>query len=254
MPEATSTAQDLGYYLYGVVPAGGSVPGLRGLDDAEVQYVEHGALAAAVSRLALDRPPGRRAELVAHAEVVDALAQAGAVVPVQFGSVLEDDPGRVERLLVEGHERFVGLLERLGGTVQMNLRASYVADTVLAEVVREDAPVRQLSDRTRELPEGTVHPDLVRLGEEVSRALEVKRQDDAAMLLEFVVPLTEDHVVRPSGGLEHLLDVALLVARERVDDLEASLEDLAGEVHERIRLRLVGPVAPYDFVEGPSWA
>ena len=253
MPESTATAQDVGYYVYGVVPAGASVPGLHGLDGAEVQYVEHGALAAAVSRLALDRPPGRRAELVAHAEVVDALAGAGAVVPVQFGSVLEDDPGLVERMLVDGHERFVGLLERLGGTVQMNLRASYVADVVLAEVVREDAPVRELHQRTRQLPEGIVHPDLVRLGEEVARALGVKREDDAAMLLDFVVPLVADHVVRPSGGLDHLLDLALLVARERVDDLEASLEDLAADVHERIRLRLVGPVAPFDFVEAPTW-
>jgi hypothetical protein len=34
---------------------------------------------------------------------------------------------------------------------------------------------------------------------------------------------------------------------------EDTLEGLAEAVHERIRLRLTGPVAPYDFVEGQPW-
>ena len=36
--------------------------------------------------------------------------------------------------------------------------------------------------------------------------------------------------------------------------LERALEQLAEAIHERIRLALVGPMAPYDFVEGASWA
>ena len=47
-----------------------------------------------------------------------------------------------------------------------------------------------------------------------------------------------------------MLDVALLVDDERRADFEEQLESLAEEVHERIRLRLVGPMAPYDFVGG----
>ena len=34
------------------------------------------------------------------------------------------------------------------------------------------------------------------------------------------------------------------------EEFEDTLEGLAEAVHERIRLRLTGPVAPYDFVEG----
>src|SRR4051794_28292985 len=66
--------RDVGFYFYGVVRAGTDVAGLRGLDDVEVEAVEHGGLGAVISSLALDRPRGRAAELVAHARVVDALA------------------------------------------------------------------------------------------------------------------------------------------------------------------------------------
>ncbi len=252
MPD-TAVAAPAGYYFYGVAPADATVPGLLGLDDQPVEYVECDGLAAAVSRMALDRPPGRKAELVAHARVVDALSEAGAVVPVQFGSVLEDDERVVLDLMRGDRDHYADLLERFRGMAQLNLRARYVSEQVLAEVVREDRVVAELRSRTRHLPQGAVHPDLVRLGEAVAGAMETKRHDDAGMLLDFVAPYTADRVVRPGRGLEHIVDVAVLLPRHEIESFEQALEDLAAELHERIRLRLTGPVAPYEFVSGASW-
>ena len=47
----------------------------------------------------------------------------------------------------------------------------------------------------------------------------------------------------PLGGYQELVKA----------DRDGQLEGLAEAVHERLRLRLVGPVAPYDFVGGQSW-
>ncbi len=253
MPDAVMADLETGYYVYGVVTSDALVPGLEGLDGEEVEYVSHGNLAAAVSRFVLDRPPGRRAELMAHSAVVDALAGAGGVVPVQFGSVLGDAEGEVERFLIDGEARFTALLDGLRGRVQLNLRANYFEDQVLTEIVQADPAIAELRRRTRKLPEGTMHPDLVELGEAISRALTLKRDQDTGLLLEGVLPFVEEYTLRAGGGVEHLLDVALLVEESRLGDLEDHLEELAEAVHERIRLRLVGPVAPYDFVEGITW-
>lgn len=252
MPD-TVTDLELGSYVYAVLPADRQVPGLRGLDDTEVEYVVEEGLAAAVSRIPIDRPPGRRAELTAHQDVVEALARDGAVVPVRFGSVLDPEDEAVRELLRAEGDRFAVVLERLEGHVQLNLRASYVSEEVLAEVVAADPDIAELHRRTRDLPEGTVHPDLVRLGELVSRAMEVRRADDATALLDQVVPLVADRSVRAGGGVDHLLDVALLVEADRVAELEDVLETLAEAWHERIRLRLVGPVAPWEFAEVDAW-
>ena len=54
-------------------------------------------------------------------------------------------------------------------------------------------------------------------------------------------------MVRPVSGLERVLDVAVLVDAAQREELENRLEVLAEEVHGRIRLRLLGPTAPYDF-------
>jgi len=41
--------------------------------------------------------------------------------------------------------------------------------------------------------------------------------------------------------------VALLVETSRRDDLEQALSDLASDWEGRIGIRLLGPMAPYDF-------
>jgi Gas vesicle synthesis protein GvpL/GvpF len=251
VPEA-AVVNDVGLYFYGVVAPGTDLEGLRGLDDVEVEAVDHGDLAAVVSRLPLERPPGRSAELVAHARVVDGLAAATTIVPARFGLVLSDDLSDVSRVIDDSAEHFRALLRALEGRVQVKLRATYDPDQVLAELVQQDPEVARLRQRTRELPAGTPHPDLVRLGEAVARGLNRKRLEDAQDVLDVVLPFAEEHVVR-NGGEYDVLDLALLVPRDGLTDLEAALETLAEAAHERFRLRLVGPVAPYDFVGGPSW-
>jgi hypothetical protein len=241
----------LACYVYGIVPAGAELPRvLTGVDGAAVELVPHGSLAAAVGVIAVERPAGRRADLVAHHEVLDALAAAGPVVPVQFGSVMQDPLDVVEELLVPNEEHFGHLLEQLAGRHQFNLRGSYLEEAVLAEVVSEDPEVAALRERTRELPEEAAYGERVRLGELVARAMEVKREMDAQVVLDAVLPLCAAHRVRPASGIDHVLDVALLVDDDHRDRFEDTLEALAEGVHERVRLRLMGPLAPYDFVEG----
>lgn len=252
MPEATAPETQVGCYVYGVVPAGAHVEGLIGIDDQEVHYVDAGDVAVAVSPLDLDRPPARRKDLLAHSRVVDALAATGAVVPVRFGSVTLDEQAAVEEVLSDDRD-LVTLLERLGELAQLNLRATYSEEHVLAEVVEHDPVVADLRERTRDLPPGTMHPDLVRLGERVSHGLDAIREHDSAQLMSRIEPLTVAINPRAVGGTDGLLDVAVLVERQHLVAVEEGLERLAEAVHPRIRMRLVGPVPAYDFVEDRSW-
>lgn len=248
-PALTDADQQTGLFVYGVTAAHTVLPsGLTGLDGAPVRLVRHGPVAAVVGEIALDRPPGRRAELVAYSAVLDALTAAGPVAPVQFGSVLADDASVVDDLLAPQVELFEQVLGEVAGRSQLNLRVTYVEPVVLAEVVAADPEVRALRERTRDLPEDAGYADRVRLGELVARGVEERREADAEALLEQVLPHAAAYSLRAGAGLEHVLDVALLVDDEQRPALEEHLEGLAEAVHERMRLRLVGPTAPYDFV------
>lgn len=244
-----SPADGVGRYVYAVVDAGSTLPeGLDGLDGAPLRTVACGEVAAVVADVAVERGAGRRRDLLAHSAVVDGLAAELVVVPVQFGAILADDDSVVEDFLAPHHDRFLGYLEALDGRTQLTLQAAYHESAGLAEVVAADPQIADLRRRTRDLPEDAGYADRVRLGELVARAMELKREDDSAVLLDSVLPRVVDHVERPVGGVDQLLDVALLVDDDRVAELEEHLESLAEAVHERIRLRLMGPMAPYDFV------
>lgn len=251
---AAPAALETGLYVYAVLPAlEGLAQDLSGIDDAPVEYVEHGSLRAAVGRITLDRPPGRSRELMAHNDVVNELAQVGPVLPVRFGSMMLDEQQVVEELLLADHDRLVDLLQRLSGTTQLNLRVSYVEGQVLGEVVRDRPDIAELRRRTRQLPPGTLHPDLVRLGELVSQEMEARRADDAEVIVATVGPFARALTERGRGGVDHVVDLGILVGTDEAPRLEAALEDLAEAVHERMHLELTGPMAPYDFADGSSW-
>ena len=135
----------LGSYVYAVVDAGTSLPdGLDGLDGAPLRTVVCGEVAAVVADVAVERPPGRRADLMAHSQVVDTLAADLVVVPVQFGSLLPDDESVVEDFLRPNEPRFLEYLESLDGRTQFTLRATYHEETGLAEIVHADPEIADL--------------------------------------------------------------------------------------------------------------
>ena len=49
------------------------------------------------------------------------------------------------------------------------------------------------------------------------------------------------------GAPEDVVNAAFLVERERQEEFENAVEGVGEELAGRVRLRLLGPVAPYDF-------
>jgi hypothetical protein len=243
-----------GWFVYGIANRSVSVPeDLRGVDEQPLHLLTYGDLAALASPALLDRPPGRRAEILAYTRVLDTLAHDGAVAPVRFGSIFADDQDVVDHVLATSAEDLTALLEDLEGRVQLRLTATYRQETLLSELVGSDPEIARLRELTREAPEEAFHAERVRLGQLVAAAVEQTREDDAQELLETVSPLCTAVAMQPARGLDGLMEAALLVERSRVDALEEVLEVVAETVHERIVLALVGPMAPYDFVGGEPW-
>lgn len=238
-------------YVYGVVPAGTAVPDdlPDGVAGGGVDLVPHGELAAVVSPVDPDEPTARRADLIAHSAVVDGFAAGGPVLPVRFGSILADQDAVVRDLLEPEHDRLRGMLEELAGHVQLSVRATYEEDVVLAEVVAEQPEVAALRERTRDLPEDASYADRVRLGELVAAAMEGKRAADAEALLAAVVPHSASHRTREGSGLAHLVEGSFLVHQDHREAFESALEGVAEGLHPRARVQLLGPLAPYDYVD-----
>ena len=106
-----------------------------------------------------------------------------------------------------------------------------------------------MRQRVRELPEDASYYDRVHLGELiVGRPGDCRREVEAEQLYERLAPAGVDMVIHQPTDPEEVINAAFLVDRVHVQKFEDAVEDLGRELAGRVRLRLRGPLAPYDFV------
>ena len=248
-PQTHGTPQ----YIYGIIRTDAPVPNdLTGLDDQPVSVVPHGQCAALVSELTQERPLGERADLIAHQRVLDAFVSSRLeVLPFRFGAVLNSRDAVEKELLAENGERLGQVLEQLKGRQELRVKGTYVEDAVLREVMAEEPQVAQLNQRLREIPADAAdaaYYDRVRLGEMVAESIKRRRDQDGTRLLESLTPAATAVVPHTPVREEDVLDASFLVDQEKLSEFEQAVNKLTADHQGRIRLRLIGPLPPYDFV------
>jgi hypothetical protein len=248
--EQRAPGRTTGVFVYGVVPGDVEpMPDARGVGDppGRIKVLTHGDVAALVSEVPVDRPLGRPADLEAFEGLLNGTAEVAPVIPVRFGAVLTD-PDAITELLARYEEQFATALGELEGQAEYIVRGRYVEDAVLGEVLAENEEVRRLRDAIAGKPEEAARVDRIRLGEIVNKAVEAKRAEDTQRAVDRLSPYATQAVVREPTHEQDAVTAALLVAADRADDLEDAVRELGEEWSGRVTLRLLGPLAAYDFV------
>lgn len=244
-------------YVYGILPGDVEVePGAAGVGDppGEVRVVRHRDLAALVSDVDPNLPLGRPEDLVAHEELLDASAADMPVLPLRFGAVVTNDDAVAEELLGPHYDEFAAALEQLEGHAEYVVKGRYAEDALLREVLSEDPEAAQLGDQIRGADPDATRELRMQLGEIISNAVEVKRQQDTRTLGDAVDGIAAASVVRPPSHELDAVYTALLVESSAAEDLEQAVQRLADDWSGRVELRLIGPMAAYDFVGAASEA
>jgi hypothetical protein len=236
-------------YVYGVLsaPDRGTLS-VAGVEGADVRIVESAGLAALVS----DMQGGELAvgrEVRAHWRVVEAASEHATVIPVRFGTVMDNDRAVRERLLEPNAERLTRLLRELAGRVQLIVKADYDEERMLRKVVRGSSDVAALRQRTRSIPEAAGYYERIRLGELVAAELERRREEDARAAVEALEPLAVAVRSEPAAGPTAAFNLAFLIERDKVDAFSDAVRTIAERAGDRMSIRYVGPVAPYSFAE-----
>jgi hypothetical protein len=249
--EETTEQQHTACYVYGLVPADVEpAPDARGLGDppATVTLVRQGDIAALVSEIDPTQPLGRPEDLLAHEELLDATVTEVPVLPLRFGAVMSDVDAVAEELLAAHHDAFRDALDALEGRVEYAVKARFDEQVVLREVLSENPQAVELRERIGDQPEDATRDLRIQLGELVTQAVEAKRAEATDELVEAVAPYAEQHVVREPTHERDAAHVALLVETRRADEFRAAVDEVVGRWEGRVDVRLLGPLAAYDFV------
>lgn len=237
-------------YVYGVVASGVELPeGLGGVAGSEPVLITSGDVAAVVSPLAEEADFGTPEDLVAHTAVLDGIAEHAAVLPMRFGTVVPSRSALLEEVLAESSV-LQQQLKGVTGAVQYTLRVRYDRETVIGDMLRTDPRLAQLREAIAGTTEEQTREQRIELGERIVKTFDGLRDPDAEEILGAVRPHTRDSVSHDIGQADDVVSVALLVAEDARTNFEQAVEGQGEKHHPRMRFRLLGPQAPYDFVGG----
>lgn len=239
-------------YVYGIAKS--SHPALPdgmegvGKPPRPVRILREGDLVAVVSEAPEGLRP-KRADLLAHQNVLAEAGAAGPILPMRFGNVAPDDAA-VASLLAERAEHYHERLSTLAGKVEYNVKASHEEQAALHRVMADNPEVQALAEANRQAGGGTYEQKL-QLGEMVVAALQRREAEDAVELHRILEPTAHAVSVGPEST-GWLANLSLLVERASAEVFLAAVEE-ARKGHPHIELRVNGPLPPYSFVEpGPA--
>jgi hypothetical protein len=235
-------------YIYGVVSSSAEVPAQAGIGGAELGLVSADGLAALVS----DAPEGEltmgREAMTTHARVLEAAHSLGTVLPMRFGVVMDSEDEVTHGLLEAHHDELLGQLHEFEGKAELKLRATYEEDPLLREIVSEDQDVARLRGSLRGAPEDATYYGRIHLGELVSRAIERKRERDAAAIMEALAPLALEAELTPPPHERIVLNASFLVETSRLPEFDAAVDQVGERQGGRMRFKYTGPLPPHSFV------
>jgi hypothetical protein len=164
------------------------------------------------------------------------------VVPLSFGHLFHNAEQVRRDLLDRDSVALADVLDDLRGTVELQVKASYVEETVVADIVRSDRKLQRLRGSAD-------HGRQIELGRRFATALDARRRADSARLLDRMGRMAARSSLGDPPGEFGVASAAFLVPRATVSAFLDELDQLAAE-EPAMSVRAVGPLAPFSFVGG----
>jgi len=243
-----------GQYIYGIIAAnqrrefGPIGIGARG----DVVYtLPYRDLAAIVSTSPIVKYPVTRDNSMAHAKVLEKAMEEYTILPVRYCTIAEKEEAVIEKVLKNRYQEFIDLLGEMEGKVELGVRVRWTdLDAIFAEVVEENKDIKAIKKALlSERNEQKKYAGTIKIGQLVQKALEEKKKREAGELLEALRPLSLECKENQFYGDMNLVNAAFLVAQEKEREFDRKMQELEKVYGERKKLKYIGPVAPYNFVE-----
>ena len=235
-------------YVYGVLRADQKPPEMKGIADQPLHEVSSGNLAALVSELHdLSLQLGRE-EMTKHVQVLDKAQENGTVLPMRFGVVMDGEPAIKEHLLEAHREELEQQLEELKGKAELRVRAVYEEQTLMREIVSEEAEIAKLRESLQGKPEDATYYARIRLGEMVAEAVQRKREADAAAILDPLAPLAYATNVGEPPNERIAVTASFLVDEKRIAEFDKAVDGIGRAQASRMKIKYTGPLPPHSFV------
>ncbi|MEO0863431.1 MAG: GvpL/GvpF family gas vesicle protein [Pseudomonadota bacterium] len=192
----------------------------------------------------------KRRLLLTHTQVLERMIAVGTVLPARFGLVADDLPAATALIQVQS-DLVAEEFDRVRGHVELGVRIAFDREAALDATLAEHAPLRAERDAlTGKGPEAQFA--IAEFGGRLADQLDRRRGAAQRVLLDALVPLARDHVLRKPEDDTEVLRAEFLLSEGAQADFVAAIEDVASRLDfapgADAAIQIVGPVPMYNFV------
>jgi hypothetical protein len=196
---------------------------------------------------------------MAHTAVLQAAVERACVLPMRFGVVLPDTAAVESEFLRPHADALLAQLDAFDALVEVDIKLLCDEEVLLRTIVASRDDVAELHERLRGQPPEATYYERIQLGEMIAQAVEDRRAHLLQRVVARLEPLAAETAVSDPAHEHMLVNVAFLVERARLEEVDAAVRELDVELGPDLRFRYVGPLPPYHFVEtagteAPAWA
>src|SRR4051795_3064756 len=218
----------------------------EGVAGGAVTRVEQGDLGALVGTIDEGPVKPRRRNVMAHSRVLQGVvAPAADVLPRRLGAVMPNADAVRDELLALHDEVLRAQLHEHAGRVELTVTVTSPQEDQLRTILGSDLPLRRAAGNL----ERATPSERIAFGEQIAQAIDIERERVARRVIAAVSDFTVDAAVEDPRHDDMLANVAFLVERKWVAAFDGALEELGEELGPDRRIRAVGPMPPYHFVE-----
>lgn len=263
-PKIDALPSGEGRYLYCVAEAADGVSlGPIGLDGHEVYTVPFRDVAAVVHDCqGAPHPPNDEEALkrwvIAHHQVTEiAWEKWGSVLPLIFGTVIREEPGKeadqnLVGWLAAEYEALKRKLLRLRGRAEYGVQIFWEPKTIAQSMARTNPELRKLQDEIQSKPRGLAYLTRHRIETTIRHQMETTAgrcfRDFYALVGRHAEDVRVEKTAKSSPDLQMLMSLSCLLSK----DEEAGLGEALDQINkmEGFMVRFTGPWPPYSFVQG----
>ena len=161
---------------------------------------------------------------------------------------MTDEESVAQELLRDHHDEFAKALEALEGHAEYIIKGRYDEEAFLSRLLSENSEAAQLRDDIRDKPKDASRNSQIALGELIAKVIEQQRESHTKAVAEELEGVVLQINPREPTHEWDAVHLAMLAEVDRQADLEDVVERLNEDWGDLLTLRLLGPLAAYDFV------
>ena len=187
--------------------------------------------------------------LISHQKTVETIMTKYSIIPLKFGTFLEDSH-EVVKLLEEGYSEFKEGLIKFQGKIELDVVASWNdLNTVIRKIAGQEKSIRDFSEGVSKKRQKDTFQDRINIGSMIKQVLDKKRNELQKKMLEFLTNRVKLEDQKKHGLMDDsmILNCAFLLNKDREKEFDLALGELNDCFNEEIKFKCIGPLPLNSF-------